>query len=103
MSGQKSIPIKIEKIGVVVSDSMEKTRVVRVEQLARHSLFSKRITKRNRFYVHDENNVTRVGDLVKIRQCRPLSKLKRWKIVEIMKRDGNKESGVDNGTVAHSA
>jgi small subunit ribosomal protein S17 len=99
MSELKATPNKLEKVGVVVSDKMDRTRVVLVKRIARHPLFSKRITKRNKFYAHDEENVSRLGDTVRIRQCRPLSKMKRWKVMEIVQRGDHKESGVDNGTV----
>lgn len=98
MSEIKATPIRIEKVGVVVSDRMDRTRVVFVERIARHALFSKRITKRNKFYAHDEENLSRLGDIVRICQCRPLSRMKRWKVMEIVQRDGHKESGVENGT-----
>lgn len=79
-------PIKIEKIGTVVSDKMDKTRVVLVESRVPHPLYKKVIRKRKRFYAHDENNISKVGDIVRIVQTRPLSKLKRWRIVEILEK-----------------
>jgi len=77
---------RIEKIGVVVSDKMDKTRVVSVESRSPHPIYRKIIKKRRKFYAHDESNVTKVGDVVKIVQARPLSKLKRWRIVEIIEK-----------------
>lgn len=77
---------RIEKIGVVVSDRMDKTRVVSVESRTPHPLYKKVIKKRRKFYAHDENNMTKLGDIVKIVQVRPLSKLKRWRIVEIIEK-----------------
>ncbi len=77
---------RIEKIGVVVSDKMDKTRVVSVESRTPHPLYKKVIKKRRKFYAHDENNMTKLGDIVKIVQVRPLSKLKRWRIVEIIEK-----------------
>jgi len=77
---------RIEKIGVVVSDKMDKTRVISVESRTPHPLYRKIIKKRKKFYAHDENNMTKVGDVVKIVQVRPLSKLKRWRIVEIIEK-----------------
>lgn len=71
--------------GVVVSDKMNKTRVVLVERLKRHPLYEKVIRVRKRYYVHDEENTSREGDRVKIIETRPLSKLKRWKLLEIIK------------------
>ncbi len=75
-----------EFTGVVVSDKMDKTRVVLVERRVRHPLYKKEIKKRKKFYAHDENNECRIGDKVKIMDTRPLSKLKRWRIVEIIER-----------------
>jgi len=73
-------------VGVVVSDKMDKTVVVRVERLLRHPLYQKVIRKSKKFYVHDEYNQCRIGDKVKIVETRPISKLKRWKIEEILER-----------------
>jgi small subunit ribosomal protein S17 len=75
-----------ERIGVVVSDKMDKTVVVLVERRVRHPLYKKEIKKRKKFYAHDENNQCKVGDLVKIMETRPLSKLKRWRVIDIIKK-----------------
>ncbi len=75
-----------ERIGIVVSDKMDKTVVVLVERRVRHPLYKKEIKKRKKFYAHDENNECRIGDKVKIMETRPLSKLKRWRVVEIIER-----------------
>jgi len=77
---------RIEKIGMVVSDKMDKTRVISVESRTPHPIYRKIIKKRRKFYAHDENNMTKVGDIVRIVQVRPLSKLKRWRIVEIIEK-----------------
>lgn len=77
---------KKELIGRVVSDKMDKTVVVMVERRFPHPLYKKVIKKRKKFYAHDRNNECRVGDLVRIRESRPLSKLKRWVVVEILER-----------------
>jgi len=82
------------RIGVVVSDKMNKTRVVLVERIVQHPQYKKYIRKRKKFYAHDENNETRVGDVVKIMETRPLSKLKRWRIVEILRRAPQLEEGL---------
>ncbi len=74
-----------ERIGVIVSDKMDKTRVVRVEHLTRHPLYGKVIKRYNKFKAHDAENKAKVGDKVKITETRPLSKDKRWRIVEILK------------------
>ncbi len=76
----------IDKIGVVVSDKMNKSRVVMVEFMTQHPKYKKTIKKRRKFMAHDENNITKVGDIVRIIQTRPLSRKKRWKIVEILGR-----------------
>ncbi|MCM8758706.1 MAG: 30S ribosomal protein S17 [Candidatus Omnitrophica bacterium] len=93
----------IQKKGIVVSDKMDKTRVVLVEVLTRHPVYLKTIKKRKKFYAHDESNVSRVGDIVLIRQCRPLSKLKRWKIVEILQKAVLKTGGVTNGATENNS
>ena len=71
--------------GTVMSDKMAKTRVVRVDRLVRHDLYKKVLKVRNKFYAHDEQNLSKTGDKVRIQETRPLSRLKRWKIVEILK------------------
>ncbi len=73
-------------VGVVVSDKMDKTIVVAVDRLVRHPLYKKVIRKTSKFYAHDENNECRVGDIVEIMETRPLSKLKRWRVVRIIQR-----------------
>jgi small subunit ribosomal protein S17 len=74
------------RIGSVVSDKMEKTIVVAVVDLVRHPLYGKTIKQTKRFKAHDEENTCRIGDTVKIMETRPLSKDKRWRVVEIMER-----------------
>ena len=71
--------------GVVVSDKMNKTRTVRVSRSVRHPFYEKIMKKSKKFHAHDENNETREGDIVEIASTRPLSKLKRWRIVRIVK------------------
>ncbi len=77
---------KIVKVGRVVSDKMEKTVVVAVDYLKPHPLYRKIIRKTNKFHAHDEENTCKVGDLVRIEESRPLSRTKRWKVVEIVQR-----------------
>ena len=72
--------------GVVVSDKMDKTIVVSVVRSVRHSLYGKTIKRISKFKVHDENNECRVGDRVKIMETRPLSKEKRWRLVEVLEK-----------------
>jgi len=74
------------KVGRVVSDKMDKTVVVAVDYVKRHPLYKKRITKTNRFMAHDENGNCKVGDLVRIEECRPLSKNKRWIVRQVLER-----------------
>ena len=75
-----------ERIGIVISDKMKKTIIVRVERKAEHPLYKKIIKRYNKFKVHDEKNQAKTGDLVRIQETRPLSKMKRWRLIEIIKR-----------------
>lgn len=77
--------VRIFKIGTVVSDKMQKTRVVEVARVYRHKKYKKTVRETKKYYVHDENNISKIGDKVKIEFSRPISKLKRWKLVEIVK------------------
>ncbi|MBI5574182.1 MAG: 30S ribosomal protein S17 [Elusimicrobia bacterium] len=70
------------KTGIVISDGMNKTRVVEVTWTIRHPLYQKVIRHRTKYYAHDEKNETRLGDKVNIIETRPISKLKRWRIVK---------------------
>ncbi len=72
--------------GRVVSDKMDKTRVVAVQRITRHPLYGKTIRQTKKFKFHDEANESRVGDIVKIVETRPLSKDKRWRLLEIVQR-----------------
>lgn len=72
--------------GIVVSDKMDKTRVVSVERLVQHPLYRRTIRQTARLKVHDENNDTREGDRVRVMETRPLSREKRWRIVEVLER-----------------
>ena len=72
--------------GVVVSDKMDKTVVVQVERLVKHPVYKKYVRSRNRFAAHDEQNECRIGDTVLIRQSRPLSRTKRWRVSKILER-----------------
>lgn len=74
------------KIGYVVSDKMDKTIVVKIEDFIRHPLYGKRVKRTNKFKAHDELNTCGIGDKVKIMETRPLSKDKRWRLVEIMEK-----------------
>ncbi len=72
--------------GIVVSNKMDKTIVVAVVRITRHPLYKKYIKRRVRYKAHDAEKKCQVGDTVTIRECRPLSKEKRWKVVEILQR-----------------
>ena len=74
------------RVGTVVSDKMEKTVVVAVERRTAHPVYGKRITRTAKFHAHDEENQAREGDTVRIEETRPLSKTKRWRVVEIVER-----------------
>ncbi|WP_456341704.1 30S ribosomal protein S17 [Thermovibrio sp.] len=74
------------RVGVVVSDKMDKTVVVRVTREFRHPLYGKRVKKSKKYMAHDELNQCQVGDVVKIMETRPLSKHKRWRVVEIIEK-----------------
>jgi small subunit ribosomal protein S17 len=73
-----------QKVGRVVSSKMDKTVVVAVDYLRPHPIYRKTVRKTNKFYAHDEENVCKLGDRVRIEESRPLSKLKRWRVVEIV-------------------
>jgi small subunit ribosomal protein S17 len=74
------------RIGVVVSNKMDKSIVVSVERKVKHPTYGKFMKKTTKFYAHDERNECLEGDIVKIMETRPLSKLKRWRLVEIIER-----------------
>jgi small subunit ribosomal protein S17 len=74
------------RIGTVVSDKMDKTIVVAVETRVKHKLYGKIVKQTKKFKVHDENNECRIGDKVKIMETRPLSREKRWRLVEIIEK-----------------
>ena len=77
---------KNEKVGSVVSSKMAKTIVVEVIRRVPHPLYKRIISKRRKFYAHDEQSEAKVGDVVRIIECRPLSKLKRWQLKEILRK-----------------
>jgi small subunit ribosomal protein S17 len=74
-----------QKEGVVISNKMNKTIVVAVVSLKRHRIYKRTYKQTKHFYAHDENNVCQIGDLVRIEETRPLSKLKRWRLIEVLK------------------
>lgn len=75
-----------EKIGVVVSTKMEKTVVVAVKRRVKHPKYGKFINKTKKLYAHDEQNTCGIGDTVKVMEVRPLSKMKNWRLVEIIEK-----------------
>jgi len=75
-----------ERVGVVVSNSMEKSITISVKQKIKHPIYGKFVNKTTRFMAHDEENTCNVGDTVKISETRPLSKNKRWRLIEIIER-----------------
>ena len=74
------------KVGVVTSNKMDKTIVVATEESVRHALYGKSVKKTKKFMAHDEENACGIGDKVKIMETRPLSKNKRWRLVEIVEK-----------------
>ena len=79
------------KTGRVVSDKMDKTVVVSVERLRRHSIYKRVVRLSSKFKAHDEENTARVGDTVRIEESRPLSAEKRWTVVEVVARGSHEE------------
>lgn len=78
---------KKERMGEVISSKMAKTIVVRVERRFPHPKFKKVVTQFNKFYAHDEKNEAKPGDRVRIQECRPLSRTKRWRLVEVVEKN----------------
>jgi small subunit ribosomal protein S17 len=77
---------KTEKVGQVVSAKMTKTIVVEVTRRVPHPVYKRIINKRNKFYAHDEQQTAKMGDVVRIVECRPMSKLKRWELGEVIRK-----------------
>ena len=76
--------LRKSRVGIVVSDKMQKTIVVKVEEMIKHKLYKKYVSRRSKFKAHDENNECKIGDKVEIMETRPLSKDKRWRLVKIL-------------------
>jgi small subunit ribosomal protein S17 len=74
------------RLGIVTSDRMDKTVVVQITQTIRHPLYPKIYRRRKNLYAHDETNAVKVGDTVRVMETRPMSKLKRWRVVEVLER-----------------
>ena len=81
-----AIERRLTKQGIVVSDKMDKTIVVKVERQFKHPLYKKIVRKHKKFKVHDENNECKIGDIVQIQESRPLSRDKRWVLKKIIER-----------------
>lgn len=74
------------RTGVVVSDAMDKTRVVRVDRTTSHALYSKRVSRSKKYHMHDETNESHVGDTVEMMETRPISASKRWRLVRVVEK-----------------
>ena len=77
------MPVK-QQIGIIISNKMQKTIVVKIENRYPHPLYSKTLVKTKKYLAHDEKEVGKIGDQVLLQECRPLSKRKRWKLIEIL-------------------
>jgi small subunit ribosomal protein S17 len=86
MAEQTQKPLKNEKVGQVVSTKSAKTIVVEVSRRVPHPLYKRIVKKRKKFHAHDEESSAKMGDIVKIIECRPLSRLKRWRLAEVVRR-----------------
>jgi len=78
--------LRKERVGVVVSDKMDKTVTVAAKYKERHPIYGKFVTKTKKYHAHDEKNECEIGDTVRIMETRPLSKTKRWRVVEIVEK-----------------
>ena len=83
-----------QKTGRVVSDKMDKTVVVAVDYLRPHPLYRKTVRRTSKFYAHDENNECKIGDMVRIEETRPLSKQKRWRVLEVVTKNRRESMNV---------
>jgi small subunit ribosomal protein S17 len=86
MPEQQALHVKNEKVGQVVSTKMAKTIVVEVSRRVPHPLYKRIVGRRKKFYAHDEEGKAKMGDIVRIVECRPLSKLKRWQLTDIVRK-----------------
>jgi len=78
--------LRKSQTGIVISDRMDKTVVVQVDRLVKHPMYKKYVRRRAKYVAHDENNTCQVGDRVLIRETRPLSKTKRWRVSQILEK-----------------
>ncbi|HAB89710.1 MAG TPA: 30S ribosomal protein S17 [Bacteroidetes bacterium] len=88
MSSEQTLTRNLRKtrIGIITSDKMEKTITVAVERRIKHPLYGKFMKKTKKYHAHDEENTARIGDRVRIMETRPLSKSKRWRLIEVIER-----------------
>jgi small subunit ribosomal protein S17 len=92
MNAEKSQAVETERgqrktrTGTVVSNKMDKTVVVKVERRLAHPLYGKQVTRTKKYHAHDENNEHHVGDVVRIMETRPLSRTKRWRVIESLEK-----------------
>jgi small subunit ribosomal protein S17 len=86
MAEQTQKPLKNEKVGQVVSTKTAKTIIVEVSRRVPHPLYKRIVKKRKRFHAHDEEGRAKMGDIVRITECRPLSRTKRWRLAEVVRR-----------------
>jgi len=77
---------RTEKVGIVTSDKMQKTVVVRVDRLVKHPIYKRYVRRRSKFMAHNDIDGVSIGDQVRIMETRPLSKLKRWRVVEVLRK-----------------
>ena len=102
-SPEQSATRRNEKIGIVVSTKMQKTIVVEIEMRKAHPKYKRVMKSNKKFYAHDEQNSARMGDVVRIRETRPLSKLKRWSLEEIVRRSSLSEPALEKTDAAAAA
>ena len=86
MAQQTKRGLRKGRVGTVISDKMDKSIVVRVDRTYRHPLYEKIFRSFSKLYAHDEKNQARIGDTVKVSETRPLSAMKRWRLVEVVER-----------------
>ena len=89
--------------GIVISDKMQKTIVVRINRLVQHPTYPRTVRRANTFKVHDEKNEAKTGDLVRIMETRPLSKDKRWRLIQIVRRGTSLPEPVPSGLEASAS
>lgn len=80
--------------GTVVSDKMQKSATVLIERRVKHPKYEKLVRRSTKFHIHDENNICKAGDVVTIKECKPISKTKSWRLVEVVQRAGANTNAV---------